>query len=166
MWSHRATSTRLYNHYRSLVVWRYFFPARVKFSLISCFELLKRTLNKLCFGLILFEMTSHQFAFQFHLVLRWQNKCLGFTFFGGGLGLADQSKHKTIYIHVSMVLIFCEGLLGSPVPMELVASTLNSYSTHGLNSTTRAVNCCPPRDSGTEERRDISIYWRYISRNL
>ncbi len=37
------------------------------FALVSCFELPKRTQNELCFGLILFEMTSYQFVLRFNL---------------------------------------------------------------------------------------------------
>ncbi len=38
-----------------------------KFALVSCFKLPKRTQNELRFGLILFEMTSYQFALRFRL---------------------------------------------------------------------------------------------------
>ncbi len=42
-----------------------------KFALVSCFELPKQTQNELCFGLILFEMTSYQFVLQFRLKNLW-----------------------------------------------------------------------------------------------
>lgn len=45
---------------------------------------------------------------------------------------------------------FLDGLLGSPVPILLVAKTLNSYSTQGLKSMTVADSCFPPSSSGTE----------------
>lgn len=54
------------------------------------------------------------------------------------------------YIRISLVRAFLEGLLGSPVPMLLVARTLNSYSTQGLKSVTVADSCFPPSSSGTE----------------
>lgn len=54
------------------------------------------------------------------------------------------------YIRISLVRVFLEGLLGSPVPMLLVARTLNSYSTQGLNLVTVADSCFPPSSSGTE----------------
>lgn len=54
------------------------------------------------------------------------------------------------YIRISLVRAFMEGLLGSPVPIVLVARTLNSYSTQGLKSVTVADSCFPPSSSGTE----------------
>lgn len=54
------------------------------------------------------------------------------------------------YVRISLVRVFLEGLLGSPVPMLLVARTLNSYSTQGLNLVTMADSCFPPSSSGTE----------------
>lgn len=54
------------------------------------------------------------------------------------------------YVRISLVRVFLEGLLGSPVPMLLVARTLNSYSTQGLNLVTVADSCFPLSSSGTE----------------
>lgn len=54
------------------------------------------------------------------------------------------------HVRVSLVRAFLDGLLGSPVPMLLVARTLNSYSTQGLRSMTVADSCFPPSSSGTE----------------
>lgn len=53
------------------------------------------------------------------------------------------------YVRISLVRVFLEGLLGSPVPIPLVARTLNSYSTQGLKSMTVADSCFPPSSSGT-----------------
>lgn len=53
------------------------------------------------------------------------------------------------YIQVPFVLACLDGLLGSPVPMVLLARTRNSYSTQGLRSITVAVSWWPPTTSGT-----------------
>lgn len=60
-------------------------------------------------------------------------------------------------VRISLVRAFMDGLLGSPVPMLLVAKTLNSYSTQGLKSMTAADSCFPPSSSGTERhhRNDL-----------
>lgn len=49
----------------------------------------------------------------------------------------------------SLVLTPLEGALGSPVPMALLATTLNSYSTQGLSSTAMADSMSPVTGSGS-----------------
>lgn len=61
------------------------------------------------------------------------------------------------YIRISLVRAFLEGWLGSPVPMVLVAKTLNSYSTQGLKSMTVADSCFPPSSSGTERHHTNNL---------
>ena len=50
-------------------------------------------------------------------------------------------------------------MLGSPVPIGLVATTLNSYSTQGFSSTAMADSMSPVMISGTMERKEISCHW-------
>lgn len=64
------------------------------------------------------------------------------------------------HIHVSLVRAFLDGLLGSPVPMLLVAKTLNSYSTHGLNSKTEADSFFPFGSSGTESDTNTERFYQ------
>lgn len=59
------------------------------------------------------------------------------------------------YIHVPFVLACLDGLLGSPVPMELLARTRNSYSTQGLRSITVAVSRVPRTTSGTGRKHTV-----------
>lgn len=57
-------------------------------------------------------------------------------------------------------------MLGSPVPMGLVATTLNSYSTHGFKSTAIADSMSPVMISGTMERQEISCHkedWKMVT---
>ncbi len=59
------------------------------------------------------------------------------------------------YIQVPFVLACLDGLLGSPVPMVLLARTRNSYSTQGLRSITVAVSRWPPTTSGTGIKQTV-----------
>lgn len=59
------------------------------------------------------------------------------------------------YVHVPFVLACLDGLLGSPVPMELLARTRNSYSTQGLRSITVAVSRVPRTTSGTGRKHTV-----------
>lgn len=68
------------------------------------------------------------------------------------------------YIHVPFVLACLDGLLGSPVPMVLLARTRNSYSTHGFRSITVAVSWWPPTISGTGKKKTKCANW--VSRKL
>lgn len=72
----------------------------------------------------------------------------------------NKNKHSKIfqkgYIQVPLVLACLDGLLGSPVPIALLARTRNSYSTQGLRSITVAVNWRPPIASGTGKTHNIS----------
>lgn len=61
------------------------------------------------------------------------------------------------YIQVPFVLACLDGLLGSPVPMVLLARTRNSYSTQGLRSITVAVSWWPPTTSGTGMKHSAPI---------
>lgn len=56
------------------------------------------------------------------------------------------------YLRASSVLLFSEGLLGSPIPIRLAATTRNSYSTQGFRPTTVAVNVLPSMISGTRRQ--------------
>lgn len=60
---------------------------------------------------------------------------------------------------VPLVLACLDGLLGSPVPMVLLARTRNSYSTQGLRSITVAVSCRPPMASGTGKKKQNTMAW-------
>lgn len=52
----------------------------------------------------------------------------------------------------SLVLTPLEGALGSPVPIALMATTLNSYSTQGLSSTAMADSMSPVTGSGSADK--------------
>lgn len=67
------------------------------------------------------------------------------------------------YIQVPFVLACLDGLLGSPVPMVLLARTRNSYSTQGLRSITVAVSRWPPTTSGTGITHTVALS---VSRNF
>jgi hypothetical protein len=58
----------------------------------------------------------------------------------------------------SFVRIIRDGMLGSPVPIGLVATTRNSYSTQGFRSTAIADSMSPVMTSGTTEKKHISYY--------
>ena len=58
----------------------------------------------------------------------------------------------------SLVLTPLEGALGSPVPMALLATTLNSYSTQGLSSTAMADSMSPVTGSGSAYKRVTCVY--------
>lgn len=62
------------------------------------------------------------------------------------------------YLRASSVLLFSEGLLGSPIPIKLAATTRNSYSTQGLRPTTVAVNVLPSITSGTGDRHRSGVH--------
>lgn len=59
------------------------------------------------------------------------------------------------YLRASSVLLFSEGLLGSPIPIRLAATTRNSYSTQGFKPTTVAVNVLPSMISGTRREPQV-----------
>lgn len=59
------------------------------------------------------------------------------------------------YLRASSVLLFSEGLLGSPIPIRLAATTRNSYSTQGFRPTTVAVNVRPSMISGTRREPQV-----------
>lgn len=61
----------------------------------------------------------------------------------------------------SFVRIIRDGMLGSPVPIGLVATTRNSYSTQGFRSTAIADSMSPVMTSGTTEKEHIS--WRSVT---
>lgn len=53
-----------------------------------------------------------------------------------------------------------DGLLGSPIPTLLLATTRNSYSTQGLRSTTVALRVLPLMTSGTKGKINMSMnFW-------
>lgn len=61
------------------------------------------------------------------------------------------------YVQVPFVLACLDGLLGSPVPMVLLAKTRNSYSTQGLNSVTVALSWWPATTSGTDMKHNATF---------
>lgn len=61
------------------------------------------------------------------------------------------------FLPASLVRIIRDGVLGSPVPIGLVATTLNSYSTQGFKSTAMADSISPVMISGTVERQRFHI---------
>lgn len=58
----------------------------------------------------------------------------------------------------SLVLTPLEGALGSPVPIALLATTLNSYSTHGLSSTAMADSMSPVTGSGSAHKSVACVF--------
>lgn len=61
------------------------------------------------------------------------------------------------YVQVPFVLACFDGLLGSPVPMVLLAKTRNSYSTQGLSSVTVALSWWPATTSGTDMKHNSTF---------
>lgn len=53
----------------------------------------------------------------------------------------------------SLVLTALDGALGSPVPIALLATTLNSYSTQGLSCTAMADSMSPVTGSGSADEK-------------
>lgn len=60
-----------------------------------------------------------------------------------------------LFLPASLVLITLDGALGSPVPILLVATTLNSYSTQGFSSTAIADSMSPLITSGTADSKEM-----------
>lgn len=56
----------------------------------------------------------------------------------------------------SLVLTPLDGALGSPVPIALLATTLNSYSTQGLSSTAMADSMSPVTGSGSAHKSVVN----------
>lgn len=71
----------------------------------------------------------------------------------GGRTLSSAQK----YVQVPFVLACLDGLLGSPVPMVLLAKTRNSYSTQGLSSVTVALSWWPATTSGTDMKHNATF---------
>lgn len=61
-------------------------------------------------------------------------------------------------VPASLDLTPLEGALGSPVPMALLATTLNSYSTHGLSSTAMADSMSPVTGSGSAHKSVTCVF--------
>lgn len=57
----------------------------------------------------------------------------------------------------SLVLTALDGALGSPVPMALLATTRNSYSTQGLSCTAMADSMSPVTGSGSAHRIRVMV---------
>lgn len=57
---------------------------------------------------------------------------------------------RFLHIPAPSVLILFEGMLGSPVPKVLVATTRNSYSIHGIKSTAFAASMFPSMIGGSK----------------
>lgn len=81
----------------------------------------------------------------------------------------NMGSGKAETLPASLVLTFLEGVLGSPVPMALLATTLNSYSTQGLSSTAMDDSMSPVTGSGSANKvgnefvqlRKIEVYRLY-----
>lgn len=72
-----------------------------------------------------------------------------------GLQNDNEIRHNiNIYILAPTVLIFCDGILGSPVPKVLVAIIRNSYSIHGINSITWADSIFPSVSAGSKQKQN------------
>lgn len=78
------------------------------------------------------------------------NSGISWHLFHKDFTLNSSAQH---YLRASSVLLFSEGLLGSPIPIRLAATTRNSYSTQGFSPTTVAVNVLPSMISGTGDAR-------------
>ena len=63
----------------------------------------------------------------------------------------------------SLVLTPLEGALGSPVPIALLATTLNSYSTQGLSSTAMADSMSPVTGSGSGDKSVANQHKHHIT---
>lgn len=80
-------------------------------------------------------------------------------------------KSSTFLEHIdslpdALVLNNSDGLLGSPIPMLLPATTRNSYSTQGLKPTTVALYVLPLRISGTKNNGTLRHRnWDYSKTN-
>lgn len=64
---------------------------------------------------------------------------------------------QTRDLPAALVFSRADGLLGSPTPTLLLATTRNSYSTQGLKSTTVALWVLPLTTSGTEGKINMSL---------
>ncbi|TNN68702.1 hypothetical protein EYF80_021111 [Liparis tanakae] len=80
--------------------------------------------------------------------------------------LVPLARNATIlvYLPASLVLTPLDGALGSPVPMALLATTLNSYSTQGLSSTAMADSMSPVTGSGSADR-NVASSGHYVKRH-
>lgn len=67
---------------------------------------------------------------------------------------------ETRVLPAALVFSRADGLLGSPIPTLLLATTRNSYSTQGLKSTTVALWVLPLTTSGTKGK--INMSWQFI----
>lgn len=68
--------------------------------------------------------------------------------------------HQNSVLPASLVRTPLEGALGSPVPIALMATTRNSYSTQGLSSTAMADSMSPVTGSGSADK-SVSCVFMY-----